>query len=120
MTIDTGASVTIARPDVAAGWPAGTPSRRYMLQTASVEEGSLSGTDIGTELHTHLGVCRRNLGRVHSGTRYPTRLRYIPGLRTQLAATQRGINFAMEPPGGAPVVPSYGQRPCGTSTMRAR
>lgn len=106
MTIDTGASVTITRSDVAAGWPAGTPSRRYMLHTASVEEGSLSGIDIGTELHTHLGICRRNLGRVHPGTRYPTRLCYIRELRTQLAATRRGINFAMEPPGGAQVFPS--------------
>ena len=37
MTIDTGASVTIARPDIVAGQPQRKPSRAYILQTASGE-----------------------------------------------------------------------------------
>jgi hypothetical protein len=32
---DTGASVTIARPDIGAGQPERNPSRAYILQTAS-------------------------------------------------------------------------------------
>jgi hypothetical protein len=35
--IDTGASVTIARPDIVAGQPERKPSRIYVLQMASVE-----------------------------------------------------------------------------------
>jgi hypothetical protein len=35
--IDTGASVTIARPDIFAGQPERKPSRAYVLQTASEE-----------------------------------------------------------------------------------
>ena len=34
MTIDTGASVTIARPDIVARQPESKPSRTYVLQTA--------------------------------------------------------------------------------------
>ena len=37
MTIDTGASVTIARPDMVAGQPEKKPSRACVLQTASGE-----------------------------------------------------------------------------------
>ena len=37
VTIDTGASVTIARPDIVAGQPERRPSRAYVLQTASGE-----------------------------------------------------------------------------------
>jgi len=37
VTIDTGASVTIARPDIVAGIPERKPSRAYVLQTASGE-----------------------------------------------------------------------------------
>jgi hypothetical protein len=37
VTIDTGASVTIARPDIVAGQPKKKPSRAYVLQTASGE-----------------------------------------------------------------------------------
>ena len=37
MTIDAGASVTIARPDIVAGRPERKPSRAYVLQTASGE-----------------------------------------------------------------------------------
>ena len=37
MTIDTGASVTIVRPDIVAGRPERKPSRAYVLQTASGE-----------------------------------------------------------------------------------
>ena len=35
VTMDTSASVTIARPDIVAGQPDGKPSRAYILQTAS-------------------------------------------------------------------------------------
>jgi hypothetical protein len=63
MTIDTGASVTIAIQDVASGWPERTPSRRYVLLSASVEEGSLSETEVGTKHETRLDGCHRNLGR---------------------------------------------------------
>jgi hypothetical protein len=37
VTIDTGASVTIARPDIVSGRPERKPSRAYVLQTASGE-----------------------------------------------------------------------------------
>ena len=37
VTIDTGASVTIARPDIVAGKPERRPGRTYVLQTASRE-----------------------------------------------------------------------------------
>jgi hypothetical protein len=37
VTIDTGASVTIARPDMVVGQPERKPSRAYVLQTASGE-----------------------------------------------------------------------------------
>jgi len=37
MTIDTGASVTIARPNIVAGQPERKLSRTYILQTASGE-----------------------------------------------------------------------------------
>jgi hypothetical protein len=37
VTIDIGASVTIARPDIVAGQPERKPSRVYVLQTASEE-----------------------------------------------------------------------------------
>jgi len=37
VTIDTGASVPIARPDIIAGQPERKPSRNYVLQTASGE-----------------------------------------------------------------------------------
>jgi hypothetical protein len=37
VTIDTGTSKTIARPDIVAGQPEGKPSRTYVLQTASGE-----------------------------------------------------------------------------------
>jgi predicted aspartyl protease len=37
VTIDTGASVTIARPNIVAGQPEKKPSRAYVVQTASGE-----------------------------------------------------------------------------------
>jgi hypothetical protein len=37
VTIDTGASATVARPDIVAGLPAREPSRPYVLQTVSGE-----------------------------------------------------------------------------------
>ena len=37
MTIDTGVSVTFARPNIVAGQPEWKPSRTYVLQTASGE-----------------------------------------------------------------------------------
>lgn len=37
MTIDSGASGTVARPDIVAGEPERKPSRAYVLQTASGE-----------------------------------------------------------------------------------
>jgi hypothetical protein len=35
VTVDTGAYVTIARPDIAAGWPERQPNPHFMLQTIS-------------------------------------------------------------------------------------
>jgi hypothetical protein len=37
MTVDTGAFITVARPDVTAGWPKRKPNHRYTLQTVSGE-----------------------------------------------------------------------------------
>jgi hypothetical protein len=37
MTVDTGAYVTVAWPDIAAGWPEGQPNQRLTLQTVSGE-----------------------------------------------------------------------------------
>jgi hypothetical protein len=39
VTVDTGAYVTVARPDIAAGWPERQPNPNFQLQTIS--EGSL-------------------------------------------------------------------------------
>jgi hypothetical protein len=35
VTVDTGAYVTVAKPDIATGWPERQPNWHYMLQTAS-------------------------------------------------------------------------------------
>jgi hypothetical protein len=37
VTIDTGAYVTVARPDIADGWPERKPDQRFTLQTVSGE-----------------------------------------------------------------------------------
>jgi hypothetical protein len=37
VTVDTGPNVTVARPDIAAGWPERQPNQRFRLQTASGE-----------------------------------------------------------------------------------
>jgi hypothetical protein len=37
VTVDTRANVTVARPDIAAGWPERQPNQRFRLQTASGE-----------------------------------------------------------------------------------
>jgi hypothetical protein len=37
VTVDTGANLTVARPDIAAGWPESQPDQRFRLQTASGE-----------------------------------------------------------------------------------
>jgi hypothetical protein len=37
VTVDTGAKVSVARPDIAAEWPERQPDQRFRLQTASGE-----------------------------------------------------------------------------------
>jgi hypothetical protein len=37
MTVNSWAYVTVARPDIATGWPERQPNQRYMLQTVSGE-----------------------------------------------------------------------------------
>jgi hypothetical protein len=37
MTVDTRAYVTVARPDITAGWSKKQPNQRYTLQTVSKE-----------------------------------------------------------------------------------
>jgi hypothetical protein len=37
VTVDTGAYVTVARRDIALGWPERQPNQRYTLQTVSGE-----------------------------------------------------------------------------------
>jgi hypothetical protein len=37
VTVDTGANLTVARTDIAAGWPERQPDQRFRLQTASGE-----------------------------------------------------------------------------------
>jgi hypothetical protein len=77
-------------------------------------EGSVSGTDTGTELLAHLGVRGRNIG-VHPGTRNP----HAYAAFVDLLPPRRGTSIAVEPLGAAPVVlSSGGQRPCDTGTMR--
>jgi hypothetical protein len=61
--MDTGASVTITRPDVAAGWPEKEPSQRYMLQTTSEEALSIL-TEASMELA--LGRCSTFREHLHN------------------------------------------------------
>jgi hypothetical protein len=41
VTVDTGAYITVVRPDIAARWPERQPNQRFMLQTVSGEALSI-------------------------------------------------------------------------------
>jgi predicted aspartyl protease len=56
VTIDTGASVTVARPDIVAGLPERELSRPYVLQTASGET-----IPVMKEARVELTIGRRTL-----------------------------------------------------------
>ena len=97
--LDTGASVTIARPDMVTGLPERKPSRAYVLQTASGEtipvKEALVELTLGRQAK-YLGVRRRNHGRVHPGAGYPAGPRRVHGHKKSSVAAGPGGRDAME------------------------
>jgi hypothetical protein len=77
VTVDTGAYVTVARPDIAAGWPERQPNQRFTLQTVSgqalpvLKEVFL--TDPRATPTQNLGVRRQYHKRVHLGAGHAAR-----------------------------------------------
>ena len=100
VTIDTGATVTIARPDIFAGQPERKPSRTCLtdclLRDLPGAERGLCRAEFGTAGPEDMGVCRGSYGRVHPGVRCPAGLLGVRGRRTTFAATGPGGGDAME------------------------
>jgi hypothetical protein len=58
VTVDTRAYVTVARPDITAGWPERQPNQRLMLQMVSHPERSYPNSDPGAAPTQNLGFRR--------------------------------------------------------------
>jgi hypothetical protein len=75
VTVDTGAYVTVVRPDIAAGWPERQPNQRFLLQTVSGEAlPILKEVFLTLTLGRRRGFCRGYHQRVHLGTGHTARL----------------------------------------------
>jgi hypothetical protein len=65
MTVDAGACMTVARPDIASRWPKSYLKQCYMLQTVSGEaptphfQGSYPDTNPGAAPIENLGFCHQ-------------------------------------------------------------
>jgi hypothetical protein len=72
MTVDTLAYVTVARPDIAAGWPERHPNQRFTLHTVSGEtlsvlNGNVPDSDLGAGPIQNFGFRRKYHIRVRLG-----------------------------------------------------
>jgi hypothetical protein len=98
VTIDTRASVTMARHDIIAGWSKRKPSQLYVLQIASgetipVPKKGTGGDDSWSEHFTNLGVHCHDHGCVCPETLCPAILWHVGGFRAPIPMTgpRRGV-----------------------------
>ena len=99
MTIDTGASMTIAWLDIVAGQPEADQNlclTDCLWRDHPGAEGGLCRADSGTSGPKDLGVRRGGYGPVHPAVRCLAGLRRVRGPRTTFVATGPGGGDAVE------------------------
>jgi hypothetical protein len=79
MTVDTGVYVTVARPNITAGWPERQPHQCYTLQMVSGEalpvlKEVFLTTGPGAGPTENLGIHRQYHKQVHLGVGHPARI----------------------------------------------